>query len=160
MVGPTTIQASGAERRTIAERVKAAGEMSSVALACEHLARLPHHGSQQGYLTDVAAAVPCRALVPASLMDAACVAAGFPAALLRELVKEMPPEKRLSFQTRVANARTKEEVESVLNDFAPRLACLALPHARSREVDLLQVKKVRARRSRVRRPSREKQAPR
>lgn len=65
------------------------------------------------------------------------------AALLRELVKEMPAEKRLSFQTRVANARTKEEVESVLQDFAPRLECLALPHARSRDVDLQQVKKVK-----------------
>lgn len=57
-------------------------------------------------------------------------------------MKGMPAEKRLSFQTRVANARTKEAVESLLQDFAPRLECLALPHARSREVDLLQVKKV------------------
>lgn len=65
-----------------------------------------------------------------------------PAALLRELVKEMPPAKRLSFQTRVANARTKEAVESLLHDFAPRLECLVLPHARSRDIDLMQVKKV------------------
>ncbi|CAN0432270.1 unnamed protein product, partial [Laminaria digitata] len=64
------------------------------------------------------------------------------AALLRELVKEMPADKRLSFQTRVANARTKEAVESLLQDYAERLECLALPHARSREIDLQQVKKV------------------
>lgn len=64
------------------------------------------------------------------------------AALLRELVKEMPADKRLSFQTRVANARTKEAVESLMQDYAARLKCLALPHARSREIDLQQVKKV------------------
>lgn len=64
------------------------------------------------------------------------------AALLRELVKEMPADKRLSFQTRVANARTKEAVESVLYDYASRLECLVLPHARSGEIDLQQVKKV------------------
>lgn len=64
------------------------------------------------------------------------------AALLRELVKEMPADKRLSFQTRVANARTKEAVESVLQDYAQRLECLVLPHARSGEIDLQQVKKV------------------
>ncbi|CAM9685389.1 unnamed protein product, partial [Scytosiphon promiscuus] len=66
-----------------------------------------------------------------------------PAALLRELVKEMPPDKRLSFQTRVANARSKESIESLLQDYAERLESLALPHARSREIDLQQVKKVR-----------------
>ena len=54
----------------------------------------------------------------------------------------MPADKRLSFQTRVANARTKEAVESLLHDYAERLECLALPHARSREIDLQQVKKV------------------
>ena len=54
----------------------------------------------------------------------------------------MPADKRLSFQTRVANARTKEAVESLLEDYAERLECLALPHARSREIDLQQVKKV------------------
>eukprot|EP00903_Cladosiphon_okamuranus_P006463 g6323.t1 len=68
-----------------------------------------------------------------------------PAALLRELVKEMPADKRLSFQTRVANARTKEEIESLLEDYAERLECLVLPHARSREIDLQQVKKDTAR---------------
>lgn len=79
-----------------------------------------------------------------SLFAHLCVscATGPPAALLRELVKDMPADKRLSFQTRVANARTKEEVLSVLQDFAPRLACLVLPDARSRELDLQQVKKV------------------
>lgn len=64
------------------------------------------------------------------------------AALLRQLVKEMPADKRLSFQTRVANARTKEAVGSLLQDYAPRLECLVLPHARSRDIDLQQVKKV------------------
>lgn len=64
------------------------------------------------------------------------------AALLRELVKEMPADKRLSFQTRVANARTKEAIESLLEDYAARLERLVLPHARSREMDLQQVKKV------------------
>lgn len=62
--------------------------------------------------------------------------------MLRELVKEMPADKRLSFQTRVANARTKESIESVLQDYAERLESLVLPHARSREMDLQQVKKV------------------
>ena len=56
----------------------------------------------------------------------------------------MPADKRLSFQTRVANACTKEAVEGVLLDYARRLECLVLPHARSRDVDLHQVKKVRA----------------
>ncbi|CAM9886979.1 unnamed protein product, partial [Ectocarpus fasciculatus] len=68
-----------------------------------------------------------------------------PAALLRELVKEMPADKRLSFQTRVANARTKESIESLLQDYAERLESLVLPHARSREMDLQQVKKDTAR---------------
>ncbi|CAM9913109.1 unnamed protein product [Pylaiella littoralis] len=68
-----------------------------------------------------------------------------PAALLRELVKEMPADKRLSFQTRVANAHTKEAIESVLQDYAARLERLVLPHARSREMDLQQVKKDMAR---------------
>lgn len=54
----------------------------------------------------------------------------------------MPPDKRLSFQTRVANARTKEAIESLLGDYAERLESLVLPHARSREIDLQQVKKV------------------
>ena len=54
----------------------------------------------------------------------------------------MPPDKRLSFQTRVANARSKEAIESLLDDYAERLECLILPHARSREIDLQQVKKV------------------
>ena len=66
-----------------------------------------------------------------------------PAALLRELVKEMPADKRLSFQTRVANARSKEAIEGLLDDYSERLECLVLPHARSREIDLQQVKKVR-----------------
>lgn len=57
-------------------------------------------------------------------------------------MKEMPADKRLSFQTRVANARTKEAIESLLEDYAERLECLVLPHARSREIDLQQVKKV------------------
>lgn len=54
----------------------------------------------------------------------------------------MPPDKRLSFQTRVANARSKESIEGLLEDYAERLESLALPHARSREIDLQQVKKV------------------
>ncbi|CAM9886591.1 unnamed protein product, partial [Discosporangium mesarthrocarpum] len=63
------------------------------------------------------------------------------ALLLRELVKDMPSDQRLSFQTRVANTQSREGIESILKDFGPRLACLTLPHARSREVDLEQVKK-------------------
>lgn len=71
-----------------------------------------------------------------------CLRSLIAAALLRELVKEMPADKRLSFQTRVANARSKEAVESLLEDYATRLECLILPPARSREIDLHQVKKV------------------
>ena len=55
----------------------------------------------------------------------------------------MPADKRLSFQTRVANARSKEAIEGLLDDYSERLECLVLPHARSREIDLQQVKKVR-----------------
>ncbi|CAM9609843.1 unnamed protein product [Choristocarpus tenellus] len=61
--------------------------------------------------------------------------------LLRELVKDMPADQRLSFQTRVANTQTKEGIEGILRDFGSHLACLTLPHARSREMDLEQVKK-------------------